>query len=208
METTANLTTRPVDPRGKTPGNDSTRGWEGFRLGLTIWRRAESLASASNRTPDLLARKPIHYTGYTVQTPEHNGRPWQKFWIKKIYIFWWQIFEYETFRKKSITELLWRNGCKIFDNLQYRRHKLSFFFNLLREILRNAYKFATWTEYKELWPPIALTKSIWVEVFRLVLPSCSFDGSDYIFVVLIQFQSTESFVYCCARPVCAYFGAQ
>ena len=59
----------------------------------------------------------------------------------------------------------------------------------LREISRDAYKFAMWTKSKALWPPIALTKSIWAEVFRLFLPSCSFDGSDYIFVVLIQFQS-------------------
>jgi len=79
MEKTANLTLRPVDPRGKTPNNHSAKDWKGPRPGLTIWRRAEYLASASNRTPDLLARKPIHYTGYAIQTPEHNGRPWQKF---------------------------------------------------------------------------------------------------------------------------------
>jgi len=87
MEKTANLTPRPVDPRGRTPDNHSARGWKGPRPGLTIWRRAESLASASNRTPDLLARKPIHYTGYAIQTPDHNDSPWQKFGIKKISIF-------------------------------------------------------------------------------------------------------------------------
>jgi len=79
MQTTANLIPRPVDLRGKTPDNHSARGWEGSRPGLTIWRRTESIASASNRTPDLLVRKPIRYTGYTVQTPYHNVRPWQKF---------------------------------------------------------------------------------------------------------------------------------
>ena len=49
--------------------------------------------------------------------------------------------------------------------------------------------FSVRTESKALWPPIALTKSILAEVFWLVLPSCSFDGSDYISVVLLQFQS-------------------
>jgi hypothetical protein len=62
-------------------------------------------------------------------------------------------------------------------------------FILLREISRDAYKFAMWTDPKALWPPVTLMKSIWAEVFRSVLPSCSFDGSDYIFVVLTQFQS-------------------
>jgi hypothetical protein len=78
METIDNLTRRPVDPRVKTAGNLSARGWEGPRPGLTIWKIADSLASTANRTPDLLAHKPIHYTGYAVQTPDHNGRSRQK----------------------------------------------------------------------------------------------------------------------------------
>jgi hypothetical protein len=79
METTDNLTPRPVDPRVTTAGSRSARGWEGPRPGLTVWRRAESHASTANRTPDLLARKPIHYTVYAVQTADHNGRSRQKF---------------------------------------------------------------------------------------------------------------------------------